>query len=59
MLIAEQDFGEYPITIFGFDQLCMVWAPGYGETGPYLSHDEAIDYAMSNWSHLLWSLSVI
>ncbi len=52
-LIAEQDFGEHPITIFGFDQRCMVWAAEYGENGPYLSHDEAIDYAISNWGEFL------
>ncbi len=52
-LVAEQDFGAYPITVFGFDQLCMVWAPEYGETGPFRSHDDAIDFAMSNWSEFL------
>ena len=52
-LVAKQDFGAYSITVYGFDQLCIVCAPDYGGTGPYLSHDDAIDFAMSNWGEFL------
>jgi len=52
-LVAEQDDGAYPITVFGFDQLCMVWVPQYDDTGPFLSHGDAIHFAMSNWGEFL------
>ena len=54
-MIAKQDFGEYPICIFGFDQLCSIWVPEFGTRGPFLSHDEAIKYAQSAWSEFLTS----
>jgi len=54
-MIAKQDFGEYPICIFGFDQLCSIWIPEFGTRGPFLSHDEAIKYAQSAWSEFLTS----
>lgn len=52
-LTAAQDFGAYHIEVFGFDQLCRVWAPDFGETGPFLSHDDAISFAQDEWSEFL------
>lgn len=50
---AEQDNGHYPIEIFGFDHLCQVWAPEYGTTGPFASHQEAMSYVSANWHEFL------
>lgn len=52
-LRAAQDFGAYGIEVYGFDQLCRVWAPDFGETGPFLSHDDAISFAQDEWSEFL------
>lgn len=58
---AKQDQGVYPIEIFGFDCLCMVWAPEYGSTDPLLSHDAAFRYVESNWGEFLvnWQPEVL
>ena len=54
-LIAEQDCGEYLIYIFGFDQICSIWVPEFGSQGPFLSHDDAINFALDSWSEFLTS----
>jgi hypothetical protein len=53
--IAKQDFGEYPICVFGFDQLCSIWVPEFDSHGPFLSHDDAIGFVQSEWSEFLIS----
>jgi len=50
---AEQDQGQYSIEIFGFDCLCQVWAPEYGATGPFASHQAAMNYVESTWGEFL------
>ena len=57
-MIAKQDFGEYRIFIFGFDQLCSIWVPDFGTHGPFLSHDDAISFAEGEWSEFLTSNEV-
>jgi hypothetical protein len=50
---AQQDFGEYQIYVYGFDQLCSIWAPEFDTQGPFLSHDDAISFAKDEWSEFL------
>lgn len=57
-LTAKQDCGEYAICIYGFDQLCSIRALDFGQQGPFLSHDDAINFALDNWSEFLVSNEV-
>ena len=52
-MLAKQDLGEYPIHVNGFDQLCSIWAPDFGTSGPFLSHEDAINFAQDLWSEFL------
>lgn len=58
-LTAKGDHGEYPICVFGFDQLCTVWVPEFDQQGLFLSHDDAIDYACNTWSEFLTDDAVL
>jgi len=58
-MVAQQDFGEYQIYVYGFDQLCSIWAPEFDTYGPFLSHDDAISFAKDEWSEFLKSNEVM
>jgi hypothetical protein len=52
-LTASQDHGPYEIDVFGFDQICTVWAPEYGQSHLFLSHEDAISFVLDEWSEFL------
>jgi hypothetical protein len=58
-IVAKQDLGEYQIYVYGFDQLCSIWAPEFDTQGPFLSHDDAISFAKERWSEFLKNDEVI
>ncbi len=58
-MVAQQDFGEYQIYVYGFDQLCSIWAPEFDTQGPFLSHYDAISFAKDEWSEFLKSNEVM
>ena len=58
-MVAKQDLGEYQIYVYGFDELCSIWAPEFDTQGPFLSHDDAISFAKDEWSEFLKSDEVV